>query len=625
ALNEARRLADGGAEIVTVSNTVDNARLFGPAGLEQPGAVTAAQNLSTSEIELSWNAVTGAAGYYIIRRQYALDNSDPVPAGLTLLYYVNAADMHLKGKDILLDGFGIKTDSDAVSAEIAYANGTYTLKDQAIPDVYYTEKKNLFGLYADEQNDMLWGYPYRYHVVPVLSENDKPIMDSSCSLGGVSYSAASMAALEKTGRALGFVFDVTATKGTYSSGGDSVNDGIGISWTRPDYLPAGTKYQVFRRREASSNDWDPITTSPITAAEYEDKYGDSGGPVDGTVYEYVVGVSLNGSNSRPDQNARFINQSRTVADEDFPAERKMSGFVLPRPTMISASRTVNLDPVSGKYYEIVKWNSVGVDSLSSDLKNRGVSGYEIQVRDQSGERAWQALQTVLLETDDDKNRLEFTANLFNDTGLLTVLRDYRHYFRVRAFVSHGGRVYSRAPENPSATLDGTENDYVKWGVKQISAQEFAALTSLTIGSALQAVGTLGSSSSASQTVTLNHTPFFQTAGGSLTVNVSISGTLARYVSNINSYAAASLNFTGNVTSEDGAPLYSGTVKISGLTSTGGTYEVTYNGSTVSVNTALARKPFTFGGNWSYVLFGNNNGQFQDCSGLYNWNETTGWQ
>jgi hypothetical protein len=343
--------------------------------------------------------------------------------------------------------------------------------------------------------------------------------------------------------------------------------------------------------------------------------GETNGPADGAAYEYLVGISLAGKDSQPDSNTRFIDWNRLVFDEEFLSERQMTGFALPRPKMISVSRTVNEE--GGRYYEIVKWEPAGIDPVGSDIKNRGVAGYDIEVRNQAGE--WKSIKKVFITTDADKEKFEFEEKAFNDNGLLNVLRDYRHYFRVRAFAASD--VYSREP--PSPTFNGSETDYVKWGARQISAKEFAALTSLAIGTGLYGVGPSQSDSYKTGTVTLsNKTALFGTVNGTLKLKTTANAILGMGISfkTFDKYGAtnggdseSTITFTADPA--DVPFNYSGTVKIKGMTASAGTYRITFNGQTdESMPLNLVTAPFTFG-----------TATFKSCDGLVNWNETAGWQ
>jgi hypothetical protein len=605
ALNEARKIADGGGDIKTVSNVISNARLFGPA--EIMGTLTATENTFTDRITLTWQEVSDAAGYYVVRQQGPINAE--LPGGGETLYYVDAGDKSLTGKDVSIVE-GVKSDSAVdFAAELGCSGGVYTLTDKALNDNGYADKKDAFGVYAAQQNDIPWGYPYTYYVVPVLSENNRPSIrsDKSCVVGGITYLGTSMAPLAKTGRALGFVVDVKATKGTFSGAGDddeTANIGIKVSWVKPEGIDGAIAYKVFRRAQTYSGDWDTLTSSPLSNLFYEDTYGVSGGPVDGTVYEYAVGIIANGKISEPGENARFIDRSRIAMDNDFPAERKIAGYVLPRPTMVSASRIAQSD--ADGPYETVKFYAAGVDSSDSERKDRGIHGYAIQVRDQSSGRAWKTIKEIPIDAADPA---DYTENVHNINGLLNVLRDYRHYYRIRTYVDYGGKIYSPPPPDPGLT--GAESGYVKWGARPITATEFAGLTSLAIGTALagRSYSTAIIGDKDNNVDLTGNKPFFLTIGGTIKV---VTTKIPFVGSSIKSYNNT-LILSFNATDVPGL-VYNGSVTISSLTSDSGSYSVTFNGTTVSVDRKYISKPFTFSGTTG-----------QNCDGFDNWTAANGWQ
>ncbi|MDR2079485.1 MAG: hypothetical protein LBP74_07190, partial [Treponema sp.] len=358
-----------------------------------------------------------------------------------------------------------------------------------------------------------------------------------------------------------------------------------------------------RKREASAADpWIPLTSSPVTAVSFDNKLSGSSPPAEGTAYEYLVGISLDGMVTHPEENARFAAEMRGKKDAVHTDEQNISGFVLPNPMMISASKTDN-----GDYSEVVKWSAAAVDKLVSEKNNRGVAGYAIEVRDQSHARNWQIIKTVEIPAGEDP--ADFTENLYNTNGLLNVLRDYRHYFRVRAYAAD--EIYSPPPDD--LPLDGSENDYIKWGARQINATEFAGLTSLAIGQALAgkeySVGSLFSPDKNNDINLAGNKPFFLTISGTIRV-------VGHYsLLDGNSIKSYNNTLTFSFANVDGLPFtYGGSVSINGLTSGGGTYSVTFNGATVSVDGKYIRTPFTFSGTTS-----------QNCDGFHEWNETSGWQ
>jgi hypothetical protein len=236
--------------------------------------------------------------------------------------------------------------------------------------------------------------------------------------------------------------------------------------------------------------------------------------------------------------------------------------------------------------------------------------------------------------DADPDALSYTENLDNSGGLLKVFRDYRHYFRVRAYYENeGSRVYSVPPPDPGYGA-GQENYWVKWGARQITKNEFAALTSLAIGAALQGIAQGGTDPDGCNTVRglSPVTPVFSNIAGAL---YAASSRKIKYLAvipigfepdKIVKYGAEkylggflgaeflerskpfTLSFTGALS------MYTGTVYINNLDSGGGGhYTMIFNGSgEFTVDKKFFLKPFTF-----------DEDKFKNCDSL-DWDGTSGW-
>jgi hypothetical protein len=626
ALNEARRIAaGGGAEIKTVSAAITG-RVFGPAEMARPAA---SRDISPDVIQLSWNGLSNAAGYYIVRRQLTMDGSGP-RTGDEVFYYVNASTLALRIKNLNNGG----SDSADVSAQISRTDNTYTLTDKYMGDAAYAVRKISHGFYAEEQNDIVWGYPYSYHVIPVLSENDNPRFNSSantCALGDVTYINNTIDMVKDTGRLYGFGENVRATKGSANTeiNGETVNDRIEVLWNVPARFNDGnTRFFVYRKPEASEGGWTLLTPSAIPTASYTD--GLSGGlvpPQAGIAYEYCVGLTrttVSSGASRPDQNARYLESCQGLVDADFPSETAMTGYILGNAVLVSASRNIQGSDAAG-YYETLSWSSAGIDNSAAARKNRGITGYLIQVKNSNvNGGAWTNFKTLAAGADN----VDMTENLDNSGGLLKVLRDYRHYFRVRTYYDDNGVfIYSLPPPDPAYAAGG-ENSWVKWGARQITKKEFAAVTSIAIGSALGGITQGGYDPDGCNTIrTLSPvTLVFPNIDGALYAASSRKGILFFYSPDVlERYGAqaetslAGLSFTikaksFTLTFTGALPMYSGTVYINNLGSSGsGEYTMSFNGFTDFTETAqYFLKPFTFGAE-----------EFKNCNSL-DWNENVGW-
>jgi hypothetical protein len=483
ALNQARQQAEiedgqGDAELALASEALTT-RLLGPAELFS-SATQASAGTSSTSITLTWKTVEGAAGYYVARRQFKLDNSAAL-AGTETLYYVDAAAAGVLGKAIE-EVDGVREDTAEVNAQVTLNDGTYTLSDLYMTDGDFAAKADRFGAYALSQNDLAWGYPYRYHVLPVLSEDDAPVFDYAAgtyTAGGHAYTAHTADALERSGWALGFAQQVTATKGTYAQGADG-NDAVRITWSPPPQTTGTVHYYLYRRQQnPPGSAWEQIG-GILSSASHIDTSA-----VPGRAYDYLAGAFSGESGaSRPDQNARFVAASEAVMDETFGTERRMAGFIAAMPSFTLVSRDARGSAASG-FYETVQWNASGVDNAASSNKNRGVSGYRIEVRNADLDAAWH----TVVDKAAAPTGAAFDHNVDNSGGLLKVLRGYRHYYRIRSYIDMGGGelVFSKTPPDPE-NFSGAETAYIKWGARQVTKEEFIKAAMLVFADGLSQFG-----------------------------------------------------------------------------------------------------------------------------------------
>ena len=530
ALNKALQQKVGGGEIFTSSTQDVKASLVGPALLD----LTATKAFSPTEIDVSWNNVPGAGGYYVFRRQFNMNNT--AEEGIeSVVYYVpasNSSSINITGKSLETDASNSKVDTATVKAAASFANSRYTLRDMYLTDNEYDGAVYLrhSHVYRDQQNDMIQGLPYRYFVVPVIVRNNVPdplaFIDFVYNKDGsnrntdiVSYSVrenntdiqyTGAAALEQEGFAIGFGQNVTATKGTYSSSGGGsdlrTNDGIRVSWNPPPRLStvAGftPRYTVFRRASGSSS-WVPVTSVDNELSFVDTPQGS------GASYEYVVGISNSGggSVSQPQHSRRFIALCSSQLDER--ARPNKLGFMLSMVRMESVSRG-ELRDSQNNFAEEVRWYSAGVsNSYNGGDHNWGIDGYEVFVMNRNIDAGWH----TIADMSNIPNQINLNLRVSNvqggDTlrgGLLKVLRDYRHYFKVRSYVLNDGeKVYSPDPDwNYEILFAQTANrtnqdranfletDYVKWGARQISHVELVRAASIVLAWGIdQGSGTAG--------------------------------------------------------------------------------------------------------------------------------------
>ena len=496
ALNEGLREKIGSDDEIVCPSTGDIVtRLVGPAELN----LAAGMAKSASNIEVSWNRVEGAGGYYVFRRQFSMDNT--AEAGTeTIVYYVpalTAPAIDITGKNLLVDSSNTKTDTGTVKATASYASSRYTLKDIAITDNEYSGVYNEhLEAYRNQQNDIVRGCPYRYFVVPVLSGEpldsieftyikdsaNKNAAIESYSLANTRYSGA--AALEKHGFTTGFGQNVIAAKGNYASSG-GVNDGIAVRWDAPPLLAAAgfnPRYEVYRKAHDKTV-WDKITSVDVPL------YVDAP-PERGVAYEYLIGISNQDdggtASSQPKDSARFIDFCRAQKDDRNRAQ--MLGYMLDMVKMEIVSRDEQKE--GGSFAEQVRWYSAGIKTSASSDYNWGIDGYTVYVMNRNIDDGWHEIADI----SSFPNQTNQSVMVTNKDGLLKVLRDYKHFFKVRSYVvkDDGEKIYCPDPPYTYSYRWGSdaylmETDYVKWGARQISPEEFIKITSLYLADGLQKV------------------------------------------------------------------------------------------------------------------------------------------
>jgi len=480
ALNEALWIEDGGAEheFTTTSNTVET-RLVGPAELN----ATATQATQWDNIQLSWDSVEGAAGYYVFRRQFNLNNT-AVANAETIAYYVPAGSgaLAVTGKNVAA------TETTTVKASAANAGNRYTLTDSSMSDAEYNGAYSAYTAnYKNQQNELAWGNAYRYFIVPVIASTDTVSFNASgnnvpytITSGGETIAYNSAAELEKLGFTVGFGQNVVATKGTYASSGNT-NNGIQITWDAPPLLAGVTpNYKLYGRAYGATN-W--VSANMGNTFSYTDRDIDGG-----IIWEYAIGIN----NSNPTDFSRFMNDSRAQLDgKGIP---KGYGYMLNMVKLQGVSRTAI--QVGNEFGEDVTFYNTGVNNGSTD-KNWGIDGYTVFVMNRNINGNWHIIMDDVAapSTTDATQVARVTTGMASADGrdLLRVLRDYKHYFKVRSYVLNdsGAKVYCPDPVWDYETLFAAnrtaqdnanfiQTDYVKWGARQITALEFTKITTLAI-------------------------------------------------------------------------------------------------------------------------------------------------
>lgn len=596
-----------------------------------PGAVslTADKAAAGDRITLSWNSVEGAAGYLIYRIQYDMDGRTIV-SDMTAPTAVRYMTESRETLGLGLQSVGGMWDNADVSGmfDIKEAGTRFTLTDTAASKDKAEElhAAGYRGRFIQEQYDMPRGYPYTYIVIPVLDEGTTAEFDEdakTCTIGGASYKNVQQAA--DTGYALGLPQSVRASKGWGRTDDESsVNDCIEITWEPPEWQPDGKTltYDIYRKE--GSKDWELLKEN--VSEETKTYHDTTAAP--GIQYAYAVRTTTAGAESiLPHEHVTvsgaytgYMDAVLAQYEPDIQGQRLYQGYMLAQPNVTSVSRDEQTR--GGEYAETVNWSTEGLDSLP-------IAGYRIEVYNTNIDDQWHAVMDIKAEnTGGAANGLsEQITNSYRVSGetaenLLKVLRDYKHYFRVRTYTTNedGETIYSKEPE--WTWTDGGENEYVKWGARQITAEEFARAALIGMSTGMYKVrGTDGSSESKYEiegltssgsynwretdfTITLSydsynalHTP--RAAADAEVSSVKITGTLkargglaGAYQTHYWTEAPVSATYLGSDTTGTLSFLGENSKNGSKVSRNDGIIEVTWKNETIQYDMAQADKPFT---------------------------------
>lgn len=432
---------------------------LGPASVD----AVASQGTEKDCITLTWNAVEGASAYAIIRnRMHIADSSQKV---------FQSTDTYIVSNTSASPTVALANSSEDISQNVTIKSQTldggavqYILTDSSLSELPQGASKWQIG-----QSQISWGAPYEYAVFPLSNANEEIVYDyetskTSTTLAEVPFTEVAF----KDGGTSGFGWNVTATKGNYVADDSKENTAIKVTWSKPWFAKETDTYTIFRREENTSGNW----TTLFTGKPVKDGVVDSSA-TPGTVYEYMV--SLDGT-VKPEDHKAWYDFLSTHKDEVYTTEKASIGFVLPLPQLTSASKDKNYTDK-----ELLSWPSATVGKQ----RGRMFEGYIIEVMNNNIDAEWHEIARFTFGKDNfDGTKRENEQYVYNKDNLLKVLRDYKHYFRIRAFTD-GGNVLSKAPEYTWS--DGHETEHVRWGARQLTPAEYNKCVTLVLAYGLRLV------------------------------------------------------------------------------------------------------------------------------------------
>lgn len=403
---------------------------------------TVIEESDKDSILVQWNEVQGASGYKIYRTKYASNGTGGWTPEKVDVYYKDAGS---SGEFRISEGegtIGKKTTCTSTA-------GVYTLRD-AYADSY--DDKNPYSV---NQSQIAWGLPYSYTVIPVLSEDDfsgdinletnKFELSDTCK---VAYNGIGAFADKVKGSAFGYGLNLNASKA-------SDTNSVSITWTLPYGYADKVPYLYRRSYDSTNTAWSKVdvTLYKVTAD------GSESGSCRAVLtvaddsdrcepFDYLVSYDPQTVSSVHNS---FIEEIERNENLDENGERACKGYAFTLPGITAKTGT--------GYSEEVYW-----EAYDYSKRAQGPESYEIFMRNDNKKDGWVKICTLKagnnsqnatlntetvdkeMDIDLDFKGLSFTVqpsgiasgNASNTNGLLKVLRDAKHYYKIEAARKAGG-------------------------------------------------------------------------------------------------------------------------------------------------------------------------------------------
>ena len=394
-------------------------------------------------ILVQWNEVQGASGYKIYRTKYASNGTGGWTPEKVDVYYKDAGT---SGEFRISEGegtIGKKTTCTSTA-------GVYTLRDA------YADSYDDTNPYSVNQSQIAWGLPYSYTVIPVLSEDDfsgdinldtnKFELSNTCKVAYNGGDGIGAFADKVKGSAFGYGLNLNASKA-------SDTKSVSITWTLP-YGYADKVPYLYRRSYNGNSAWSKVPVGSFTVSD-NNRIGLTVNKDDSDrcePFDYLVSYDPQTVSSVHNS---FIEEIERNENLDKNGERACKGYAFTLPGITAKTGT--------GYSEEVYW-----EAYDYSKRAQGPESYEIFMRNDNKKDDWVKICTLKAGNNSqnatlnaetvDKGKydidLDFTGLSFtvkpsgiasgNTDGLLKVLRDAKHYYKIEAARKVGGTTDIRA-------------------------------------------------------------------------------------------------------------------------------------------------------------------------------------
>lgn len=444
---------------------------LGPAATGVAATVAAKE----SSIDVSWKEVPGATGYLIARTRYGANNTDDSRStDGEFVYFYDGSKLSVVGQD-----------EAQIDSKVALQDGTFTLAD-AYTDSTGVAMDDPTRKFRIEQDKLGWGYPYRYQVFPVKTASPAFARDediSTCTVDDVVFLDAGKNYV--VGSAIGYGLDVKATKAESA-------DAVTVTWEKPYMGGTGTLKPVLLRVESGTSE-----TSWTTYSQADFETGGTKATVhlsgDGAnrnkAYDYVVKYVPDGSSGFTySPLAAYAEAQKGDSSLDEPANKGYFFSVVGA----EASKTDIKDGGASTFAE-----ELSITPYNWTERKNGPEKYKVYVKNNNIDGNYNLVATIPVNKESygtptvnvsdinvtvSGSELRFTPVFSGDVhgGLLKVLRDYKHYYKIEAVRTVTD---SDGVETEITAVLGDDDSI--WGARQITTKEFAIVSMDTIRSSFK--------------------------------------------------------------------------------------------------------------------------------------------
>ena len=440
---------------------------LGPAAAGTTATIAA----NEKSIDVRWKKVPGATGYLIARTRYGATNTDDSRStDGEFVYFYDGSTLSVVGQDITLNP----------SIKVTPDGDTFTLADTYTDSTGVGPQDTTYK-FRIEQDKLGWGYPYRYQVFPVKTASPVFARDeniSTCTVDDVAFLDAGKNYV--VGSAIGYGLDVKATKAESA-------DTVTVTWTKPYMGGTGTLKPVLLRVESGTSETSWTTYSQAdfeTEGSKATVHLSGDGANRNKAYDYVVKYVPDGSSDFTySPLAAYTEAQKGDSSLDEPANKGYFFSVMGA----KASKTDIKDGGASTFAE-----ELAITPYNWTERKNGPEKYKVYVKNNNIDGNYNLVATIpvnkvsygtpAVNVSDinvtvSGSGLRFTPVFSGDVhgGLLKVLRDYKHYYKIEAVRTIKD---SDGVETEITAVLGDDDSI--WGARQITAKEFSRCATLVL-------------------------------------------------------------------------------------------------------------------------------------------------